>query len=321
MAIKAPKIDSRTAETIAAQVQQLLEQYTGETKDLEGTSGAIVNIFARFGEIIIERLNQVPNKNFLAFLDLLGASRLPPQPARVPLTFSLAGGTTVDAVVPKGTQVAAPPAEREQDPVIFETERELVVTAAKLESIFVRDPQQDLYSDRSSIITTPASPGVDIFRGNQEIEHSLYIGHSKLLGFAEIDRFKVTINLSEVLGTPGEVTWQIWQETEDGANWQDITPINDGTQGLTSLDDREIEFSNITALPLTTVNSVTSRWIRCQLVTPITSVNQLPKIADIKLEANIRSTELLIETAFLNQLPVDLTKEFFPFGEKPKLGD
>ncbi|NES42876.1 putative baseplate assembly protein [Moorena sp. SIO2C4] len=331
MAIKAPKIDSRTAETIAAQVQQLLEHYTGETKDIQGTSAAIVNIFARFAEIIIERLNQVPNKNFLAFLDLLGASRLPPQPARVPLTFSLAAGTTVDAVVPKGTQVAAPPGEREQDPVIFETERELVVTAAKLDSIFVRDPQQDLYSNHSSILTTPASPGVDVFRGNQPIEHSLYIGHSKLLGFAEIETFKVTINLSEVLGTPGEVTWQICQETEDGANWQDITPSNDGTQGLTSSGDREIEFSNITALPLTTVNAVTSRWLRCRLVTPITladesstdmvSANELPEIDEIKIEASISSSNLLIETAFLNQLPVDLTKEFFPFGEKPKLGD
>ncbi len=322
MAIKAPKIDSRTAETIAAQVQQLLEQYTGETKDLEGTSGAIVNIFARFAEIIIERLNQVPNKNFLAFLDLLGASRLPPQPARVPLTFSLAAGTIIDAVVPKGTQVAAPPAEGEQDPVIFETERELVVTAAKLDSIFVRNTEQDLYSNHSSIITTPASPGVEVFRGNQPIEHILYIGHSKLLGFAEIDTFKVTINLSQALGTPGEVQWQIWQETEDGANWQEITPSNnETTEGLTQSGDRDIQFSNITALPLTTVNSVTNRWLRCRLVTAITSVNQLPIIADIKLETTIRSNQLLIETAFLNQLPVDLTKEFFPFGEKPKLGD
>lgn len=174
-------------------MQQLLEQYTGETKPLQGTRAALVNIFARFSEIIIERLNQVPDKNFLAFLDLLGASRLPPQPARVPLTFSLAAGTTVDAVVPKRTQVAAPPGEGEKDPVIFETERELVVSAAKLESIFVRDLQQDLYSDFSSIITTPASLGVPVFQGNQPIEHLLYIGHSKLLGFPEIESLKLKI--------------------------------------------------------------------------------------------------------------------------------
>ena len=320
MAKLVPKIDQRTAKEIAEQVQELIKPYT-ENQELNGTSAALVKIFARFSEIIIERLNQVPNKNFLAFLDLLGASRLPPQPARVPLTFSLARGTKVDAVVPKGTQVAAPPGEGEKDPVIFETERELIVTATKLESIFVRDPEQDLYSNHSTILTQQGAAGVQVFQGNQPIEHIFYLGHSKLLGFAEIGRFTVKINLAEALVGRGEITWQIWQETENGADWQDITPINDQTQGLTQSGDRAIEFSNLTALPLTTVNFVTSRWLRCRLVTPITLANQLPKIADIKLETTITSTEGLIETAFFNQLPVDLTKEFFPFGEKPKLGD
>ncbi|MGK7892408.1 MAG: putative baseplate assembly protein, partial [Xenococcus sp. (in: cyanobacteria)] len=293
---------------------------------------ALVHIFARFAEIIIERLNQVPDKNFLAFLDLLGASRLPPQPARVPLTFSLAAGTTVDAVVPKRTQVAAPPAEGEKDPVIFETERELVVSAAQLESIFVRDPQQDMYSDCSLIITNPELLGVPVFRGNQLIEHIFYIGHSKLLGFPEIENLKLKVNLSKALGTPEEIKWQIWYETENEANWQDIAPENDETQGFTQEGkNRNIEFRNMTAVPVTTVNSVTNRWLRCRLVTPITlanesqngmvSANQLPEVEEIKLEATISSSDLLIETAFTNQLPIDLTKDFFPFGEKPKFGD
>ncbi|NES22103.1 MAG: putative baseplate assembly protein, partial [Symploca sp. SIO3E6] len=316
-----PKIDQRTAKEIAEQVQELIKEYTGKTQELKGTSAALVNIFARFAEIIIERLNQVPDKNFLAFLDLLGASRLPPQPARVPLTFSLAGGTKIDAVVPKGTQVAAPPGEGEKDPVIFETERELIVTAAKLESIFVRDPQQDLYSNPSVSLTQQGAAGVQVFRGNKPIEHLFYIGHSQLLGFTEIENFKLKINLSAALGSSADVSWEIWQETESGGIWQAINPINDSTQSLTQIGEGEVVFSNLTALPLTTVNLVTSRWLRCRLVPPITLVNQLPQIADIELEATIRSTEGLIETAFFNQLPVDLTKEFFPFGEKPKLGD
>ncbi|NET24637.1 putative baseplate assembly protein [Okeania sp. SIO1I7] len=325
----APKIDRRTAEDIAAQVQQLLEQYTGENKPIQGTRAALVNIFARFSEIIIERLNQVPDKNFLAFLDLLGASRLPPQPARVPLTFLLAAGTTVDAVVPKRTQVAAPPGEGEKDPVIFETERELVVSAAKLESIFVRDPQQDLYSESGSVITTPASLGVPVFRGNQPIEHILYIGHSQLLGFPEIESLKLKINLSIALGAGGEIKWEFWQETEDEGDWQDIIP--DRIQDLSQIGDRIIQFNNINAVPLSTVNSVTNRWLRCRLLTPISLANEsatgmvsaskLPEIEDIQLEVRISSSDLLIKTAFTNQLPVDVTKDFFPFGEKPKLGD
>jgi hypothetical protein len=99
----------------------------------------------------------------------LGASRLPPQPARVPLTFSLAEGTVVDSVVPAGTQVAAPPGEGANEPTIFETERELVITAARLTAIFVRDPQQDTYSDRSFLLETN-SQGVPVWRGDRASE-------------------------------------------------------------------------------------------------------------------------------------------------------
>src|SRR5207245_9849717 len=76
----------------------------------------------------------------LAFVGLLGAAPLPPQPARAPLAFSLAAASPTDAVVPAGTRVAAPPADGEKEPILFETERELVVTAARPDSVFVRAP-------------------------------------------------------------------------------------------------------------------------------------------------------------------------------------
>ena len=56
---------------------------------------------------MIERLNQASDKNFLAFLDMIGTSPLAPEPARVPLTFTVVAGSTTDGVVPAGTQVAA----------------------------------------------------------------------------------------------------------------------------------------------------------------------------------------------------------------------
>ena len=69
---------------------------------------ALIRIFARYSEIIIDRLNQVPEKNFLAYLDLLGVSPVPPLPARVPLTFVPTAGSPAGVRVPPRTQVAAP---------------------------------------------------------------------------------------------------------------------------------------------------------------------------------------------------------------------
>ena len=148
--LPAPLIDSRTSDDVVRQLLELFRRYSGEHHPDKGASRALVEIFGRYAELIIERLNQVPNKNQLAFLDLIGASLLPPQPARVPLTFSLANGSIVDGLVPAKTQVASEPSENETAPVVFETEEELVVTAAQLVSLFVRRPDQDKYADYST---------------------------------------------------------------------------------------------------------------------------------------------------------------------------
>ena len=353
-----PKLDPRTAEDIAQQIRDLLAQTPISTPlkpDDKTIEAALVGIFARFAELIIQRLNQVPDKNFLAFLDLLGASRLPPQPARVPLTFSLAPGS-VQAVVPPGTQVAAPPAVGEKDPVIFETERELVVTAAQLASVFVRDPEQDFYADYSPVAlqtagnaASAASLDVPIFRGNRAIAHILYVGQSDLfdlpdvsLDSPQVQTLTLTINLTRPLGDGGQLQWQVW----DGKTWKDKRPgeAPNNASNLAIAGDCQIIFSpsfnqsEIKAVPLSKVASEESRWLRCFLKpdTPITNsatpqtgrvrVAQLPLINSIRFRLSIapptdNPSPLAIDAAFLNQLPIDLTQPFFPFGEKPKFGD
>jgi hypothetical protein len=339
----APKIDTRSAADISKQLQDLLQIYAPDWNEFEvdpvtgnrqpkGISAALIGVCARFSEIIIQRLNQVPDKNFLAFLNLLGASRLPPQPARVPLTFSLATGSTVDAVVPAGTQVAAPPTEGEKEPIIFETDRELIVTAAQLQSVFVREANEDKFSNYSSIIETANLQGVPIFQGNQLIEHIFYIGHDWLFGFPEISKLDLNITLKQP-NSESKVAWEFWNsETQ---KWEEKQPTSttpaaqkDAIQNLQQ--SGIISFTNIKAIPITEVNSLKNRWLRCRLTKPITptssqpgkvSVNQLPTISSINLQATLTQTELAIESAFTNQLSIDFSKSFFPFGEKPKFGD
>src|ERR1041384_173243 len=174
--LPAPLIDTRTSDDVVRQLLQLLRSYSGEKSELQqgifsleqGANRALIEIFGRFAELIIERLNQVPNKNLLAFLDLIGASLLPPQPARVPLTFSLANGSTVDGVVPARTQVAAVNDEGETAPVVYETDAELVVTAAQLVSLFVRRPDRDSYADNSMLINAIAPKDVPLFKEDRK---------------------------------------------------------------------------------------------------------------------------------------------------------
>ncbi len=335
MILPAPEIDNRTATDVAGQLEQLLGLYapgwnefdpvTGRT---EGVSAALIAAAARFAETAIQRINQVPQKNFLAFLDLLGASLLPPKPARVPLTFSLAKGSLGDGLVPAGTQVAAPPAPGTKDPVIYETENELVVTAAQLAFAFVRDPEQDGYADYTADLITGNSDGIPVFTGRQKIDHILYLGQTGFLVSPGITSLSLTFDLQTPAGDALNLKWEIW----DGVQWGDKTPTDPAMDQTKNLQQSgTVQFGPIPPVPLSKVNGISREWIRCSLSTPITPagdrrqgmvrVSQLPQVRSVSMRLHLHNEALRVEAAFANLYPVDLTKDFYPFGERPSFND
>ncbi|MFN7556021.1 hypothetical protein, partial [Microcystis sp.] len=328
MVKSAPKIDQRTATEITEQLQELLLEYaptwqefevdpvTGKRLPKKGSiSAALIGTFARFTEIIIKRLNQVPDKNFLAFLDLLGASRLPPQSARAPLTFSLAAGSTVDVVVPARTQVAAPPAEGEKDPVIFETEAELVVTAAQLTSVFVQEPQQDTWSDRTAWLTTGTATAGFVFHGDAGVEHSLYLACDDLFSLPVAKTVTLTIQSEDAQRLAGlPLTWSYWS----GQDWQ-LLSVSNTTDNNQSW---QVSIPNFPVPIKQIINGVEASWLKVALnQSLIFGSPPLPKIQGITTRVSVTQSNLLPDLGFTNTSPLDLTKDFYPFGETPRLSD
>ena len=173
----APDIDTRSYADIVAQTGTLAGQLSGWQStpgDAPDGGSALMGVFGRFAEVVIARLNRAPDKNYLAFLNLVGAAQTPPRVARVPLTFQLATGSPVDATVPAGTLAAAPPLAGETDDVVFETEQLLVVTRSQLQAAFVSDTEADTYSDRTAEATGVFGSDGDpfaVFVGDQPSPH------------------------------------------------------------------------------------------------------------------------------------------------------
>jgi len=245
-----PAVDKRTAADIRRQVQALIGTPVPAWNEVDsngqptGVSAALIGIFARFAEIILQRLNQAPLKNFMAFLNLLGAAPLPPQPAQAPLTFSPVPGSGGDGVVPVGTLVAAPPPEGQQEPVVFQTERELSVTTAQLMALCIRDPERDQYACYQ-VSATGELPDVAVFAGNKASEHALYLG-DELLGLPHLDQLTLVLTLAPALKEELAIRWRCW----NGADWQKIgsngsdedkIPANSGSY--------TIIFNNVPAIP------------------------------------------------------------------------
>ena len=368
----APKIDERSAQDVSRQLQKLLAAYAPPWKEeaASGLSAALTGIFSRFSEIVIQRLNKTPDKNLLAYLDMLGLSLLPPRPARAPLTFFLAAGSLTDALVPAGTQVASKPAEGDTGPVVFETERELTVVAARLAAAVTRDPSRDAFSDQSAVIYPPVPPrvieearafsdtglivyapdsgGAQIFRAENPLGHALYVSHEQFLSHPALKELRVAFQLKQAIAnpTPRQVVWELW----DGARWAEIPPkpaganptpgangfVEDNTAALTMPGD--VVLTHLPVVQPTEVGGLDGRWLRCRLTTAIppasfkqttTQPAQLPTVSGLSLSAllerSLDSAEpgqrLAVEAAFLNYTPVDASKSFLAFGEKPRVGD
>ena len=355
--IQAPNVDERTAREISADVRELLSSVRWPEDEQKGAfDSALIHVFARFSELIIHRLNQAPEKNFLAFLDLLGVSQLPMQAARVPITFSIAAGSTSCVRVPAGTQIAAAPSEGEKKPVIFETERELVVTPARLDSLLVKFGSCDRYKDLGPVLLLPSGPdgtsnAVTLSSANALlIPHVLYIALPVSASWPKIDRLRVRFAFE---GGGNQVEGRVLQwemPTADdpprvfagaaklsggaipalqvGANVV-LIPQEDSTGNLAQSGD--IVFANPPVGAPVALNGISGYWVGCRLMTPITRseepvagmvrASQLPTVKQITCQMELARQGLGLEQAFYNAQKLDLSKDFFPFGERPKFGD
>jgi hypothetical protein len=181
MALQPPGLDVRALADLMAQLQaQAKSDLPQWDQSPPGDAGVMLQrIFARLMEIAIERLNGVPAKNRLAFLDAMGVGLLPPSAAQAALTFSLLKGSP-PTLVPRGTQAGTRPS-KQVPTLIFETLRDFTVLPARLTRAFTIDPIWDLYADWSTAVAGQAPVAFTPFVGNERMPHIIYVGDDALL--------------------------------------------------------------------------------------------------------------------------------------------
>src|SRR5215472_12361488 len=135
MPLVAPNLDDRQYADIVAQAKTLIPRYAPEWTNFNDSDPGmtLVQLFAWMSEILVYRINQVPDLNYIKFLQLLGIELEPAQPAVANLTFSLARPDLSYAIVPQGTQVAA--SSGGNQPLVFETDLALVAIGPQLTAL------------------------------------------------------------------------------------------------------------------------------------------------------------------------------------------
>ena len=138
MALPIPNLDDlRFQSDLVDEARKRIIHYCPEWTEYNISDPGItmIELFAWMTEMMVYRLNRVPEKNYLKFLEMLGFQMEPAKTAETDITFWLSAllplgendNTTV--VVPAGTEVQS---EDQPEPVVFTTSRDLNINAPLL---------------------------------------------------------------------------------------------------------------------------------------------------------------------------------------------
>ena len=219
-----PNLDNRRFQDIVDEAKRLIPEYCPEWTNLEPSDPGVVliELFAWMSEMLMFRLDQVPQAFYLRMLDLLGVQPFPPQAARLDVTFWLADGFTDHVTVPGGTEVST----SGDQPVVFATIEDLTIRQPKLITALTGTAEQrfvnvwDLLSvgDEVTLAGPEPAPG-----------DGLYLGFADSLARSVL---KLDVGASiEGLGVDPRnppLAWEVWA----GEWWEPARIHHDETGGL-----------------------------------------------------------------------------------------
>ena len=130
MPLPLPNLDDRTFDDLINAAKQRIAQSTqNKWTDLSpGDPGmTLLELYAYLTDVMIYRLNRLPDKIYVALLNLLGVTLRPPSAANVTLEFTLVGKVDRDVSIPRGTRVASNKLDTRGQQVVFRTAQQLII--------------------------------------------------------------------------------------------------------------------------------------------------------------------------------------------------
>jgi len=136
MPIESPDLDDLTYAEIVERAKQLIPVYCPEwTNYNESDPGiTLVQLFAWMTEMVIYRLNRVPDSTYIHFLNFIGERQGPALPATTLVSFQKLNDRRAPVMVPRLTEVATEQTE-DVDEVKFLTCRDVTVCSPRVERI------------------------------------------------------------------------------------------------------------------------------------------------------------------------------------------
>jgi len=180
MALIAPKLDDRSFQDLVDEAKKRIPHYTKEWTDhnVSDPGVTLIELFAWMTDIILYRLNQVPDKHYIKFMEMLGITLQEPVPAKAPVTFWLSVPQETQVIIPSGTEVASTQTETEPS-IVFTTDANFHVLPPELTMIMTRiaaSGKEKQYRSHNIRRLEAGFEGFEVFSEVPQTDDALYFG-------------------------------------------------------------------------------------------------------------------------------------------------
>jgi predicted phage baseplate assembly protein len=261
MALPAPDLDDRRFQQLVDDAKRMVMARcpTWTDHNVSDPGVTLIETFAYMTDVLLYRLNRVPDRLYLKFLELIGLQLFPATSARTGVTFYLSSPAQATMTLPRGTRTATLRTETE-DPVVFTTTEDLPIVACSLGSVLtaavsgegIREARTDQLRMRVpfAAFSTPPEPG-----------DALIVGLTEAVPRCAVRlQFNCTI---EGVGVDPDDPPLLW-EAFDGTNWHACEVSEDTTGGLNRDGSITVHVSRNHSAAL--LDGERAGWLRARVV-------------------------------------------------------
>lgn len=279
------KLDDRTFDDLVDECLLRIPRYCPEWTDynLSDPGITLVELFAWVTDQMLMRFNQVPRKNYIAFLELLGLRLQAPAPAQTQLTFYLSSELPEIHTIPAGIEVATERTQT-QAAIAFTTDRSLVIGKPRLRYFLTAQTTENTpQALRDRLTNQWVRQHSGYWRGSEQplFDEQPQSGNCFYLVLepdSPLDGNVLTVTFQGAAATPTGINpnrpprrWEAW----DGNSWQPalLQEVDDATRGFSFSEIAQqganpAQGADVTLhlpenFPVASFTTYQGRWLRC----------------------------------------------------------
>jgi len=259
MTLPVPNLDDRRFQDLVDEAKRMVQQRCPEWTDhnVSDPGVTLIETFAWMTDQLVYRLNRVPDRLYVKFLELIDVRLFPPTPARAPLTFWLAAPPEATLRIGAGTAAATIRTETERA-IVFSTVEDLDLVPCSLSSVATQGAGSEERTDRTEGLQRGGKFAA--FSAVPKPDDALLIGLSEAVPRCAVRlRMRCTIEGVGVDPKDPPLAWEAF----DGEVWHACEVDDDATGGLNRDGDVVIHIGREHAAAV--LDGRRAGWIRARV--------------------------------------------------------